>query len=325
MCYGVSFTNRGYDFMMIHNRKYASEMLAEGNGADFLWYVHCRHFRVCANQGESGINEQTVEERLACSSSFLLPVSSNVLGLVDSTDSLNVHPVKSTLEGKSSVLQAFSRTPRTSVTKATNIMHSQALTTSLAHASIKRVANGSHLTSVETPAIKQSQARTPSLALTRTSESGAVTLTSLPPVSTVVISQNQSASHVASSQAGSSSQVSVETTSQKKDAFTTLHLSPSWFVGAGSMTTKASLSSSIPIKPSLSTTSVFAYTPVPKSSISPSGNFFNSCQYMYMYNIPANSHALCVCHACGSKTSITCIQDNFTRLTHNSGLIVLNH
>lgn len=34
-------------------------------------------------------------------------------------------------EAKSSVLQAFSRTPRTSVTKTTNIVHSQALATSV--------------------------------------------------------------------------------------------------------------------------------------------------------------------------------------------------
>ena len=41
-------------------------------------------------------------------------------------------------------------------------------------------------------------------------------------------------------------------------------------------------------------------------------------------SIPANSHALCVheSHACGSKTSISCIEDNFSRLTHNSGLLV---
>ena len=31
---------------------------------------------------------------------------------------------------------------------------------------------------------------------------------------------------------------------------------------------------------------------------------------------------LCECHACGSKTSIPCIEDNFSRLTHKSGQLV---
>ena len=44
----------------------------------------------------------------------------------------------------------------------------------------------------------------------------------------------------------------------------------------------------------------------------------------YYYNTPSSLYlpTLRVSHSCGQKTSITRIQDNFTRLTHNSGLIV---
>ena len=40
--------------------------------------------------------------------------------------------------------------------------------------------------------------------------------------------------------------------------------------------------------------------------------------------IPANSCTGIMrdSHACGSKTLITCIRDNFSRLTHNSRLLV---
>ena len=39
--------------------------------------------------------------------------------------------------------------------------------------------------------------------------------------------------------------------------------------------------------------------------------------------IAANSHTLCMNHTLvDRKTSITCIQDNFSCLTHNSGVLV---
>ena len=43
----------------------------------------------------------------------------------------------------------------------------------------------------------------------------------------------------------------------------------------------------------------------------------------YHVTIPANSHALCVSHACGLKTSISRIDGNFSHLTNKSGRVVL--
>ncbi|KAL9967588.1 hypothetical protein ACROYT_G025850 [Oculina patagonica] len=258
---------------------------------------------VSGNPGEPGINKHTLEEGPLPSSSLPLPVSSNVFGLINNT----AIPLKSTVETKANcvvttkIVQAQASTRSlalgggvTSMTlpearTSAGLLQSKASTVNLAHTSIEDgvsstilsqartsvVMNVSHLSTMQTPSIKQSEASTSDLA--HTSIAGGVSLTSLPQARTTVVTSAQ-ATGIEQSQVQTANltgrSISEDATLTSLPLTSTVLMNQNQSAShavsdQGSMTSKASLPSSSPVKPLLST-----------SSISPSGLADHSTSYV---------------------------------------------